>query len=145
MSFIDSFELLVERTWAGDEKAFNELYHLLHRYLRNFMGNYDAASDVAQETLILAWQKRSQVRDPSKLKNWLFSIAHNKAVDYIRREKQQITRSLDDLDDQDTSEISDYLCVARLEELPEEYLESEENKRFVRLALAQVSEECRSC
>jgi len=39
MALSEPFEALMERAFSGDGEAFDELYRLIHRYLRNFMGS----------------------------------------------------------------------------------------------------------
>jgi DNA-directed RNA polymerase specialized sigma24 family protein len=75
MAFSESFMALIEQTWGGDRKAFETLYRILHKYLSTFIGDSDAASDLAQETLIHAWKQWPKLRDVSKVKSWLYTIA----------------------------------------------------------------------
>lgn len=47
----------------------------------------DLAEDVAQDTLLKAWQALPSFRSDSPLKNWLLRIAHNTAVSALRRRR----------------------------------------------------------
>jgi RNA polymerase sigma-70 factor, ECF subfamily len=45
--------------------------------------------DLVQETLAQAFYSLSSLKDESRLESWLFRIAHNKCVDFLRRERSQ--------------------------------------------------------
>ena len=71
---------------------------LLFSYLLRLCGDRMTAEDLFQETLIKVWTGFKSYNEQSKFSSWLFSIAHNVAVDSIRKEsaKNKI-RSFDDL------------------------------------------------
>jgi RNA polymerase sigma factor (sigma-70 family) len=81
-------ERLAERTAAGDENAFAELYD------RHFQGVYDfvlrlvrdreAAADVVQATFVNAWEALRDGR-VTTVKAWLYAVAYNGAMDELRR------------------------------------------------------------
>lgn len=79
---------LVERARAGSRPAFEALvrryqrplYFLCLRYVRD----HDAASDLAQRTLIKALEKMDELRDPSIFKSWLFRIGAHLALNHLR-------------------------------------------------------------
>jgi RNA polymerase sigma factor (sigma-70 family) len=50
-------------------------------------GRVGMADDIAQETFLKAWKRLATLREPAKLKAWLTKIAHDCAVDALRREK----------------------------------------------------------
>ncbi|MES2707657.1 MAG: sigma-70 family RNA polymerase sigma factor [Verrucomicrobiota bacterium] len=50
-------------------------------------GRVGLTDDIAQETFFKAWKQIATLRDPAKLKAWLTRIAHDCAVDALRREK----------------------------------------------------------
>lgn len=47
------------------------------------------AEDVVQETMIRAWQNRSQFRGEASIKTWVLRIARNAAIDQLRRQRDQ--------------------------------------------------------
>jgi RNA polymerase sigma-70 factor (ECF subfamily) len=79
---------LVERARAGSRVSFEALvrryqkplYYLCLRYVRD----HDAASDLAQRTLIKALEKMEELRDPGIFKSWLFRIGANLALNHLR-------------------------------------------------------------
>lgn len=57
----------------------------LHRYCARMTGSLMDGEDVVQETLIEAYRKLDQFDDSRPLKPWLFRIAHNRCIDFLRR------------------------------------------------------------
>ena len=82
---------LVERVIAGDGEAFRLLverhqrpvYGLLLRMVRRPA----LAEDLAQETLIKAYRAIASFDRSRKFSSWLFKIAHNTAIDHLRRSR----------------------------------------------------------
>lgn len=60
-------------------------------------GDAGAADDAAQETFIRAWTNLSAFRPGTSLRNWLYRIAVNAALDSLRREPQVAFAGLDTL------------------------------------------------
>ena len=69
-----------------------QLYWQIHYILQN----HDDTDDVLQNTFIKAWKGIDNFKGDSALSTWLFSIARNEALTYIRQKKS--TRSIDDED-----------------------------------------------
>lgn len=86
-----SDEKLVEQYLKGDEEA---LAFLIHKYtspIYNFtaqiVGRGQNAEDITQETFIKAWKSLKRFDVNKKFKTWLFYIAKNTAIDYLRKRK----------------------------------------------------------
>ena len=62
----------------------------LHRFLRGMVGPV-AADDCLQETLLAALRAYDGLSHHKNLKGWLFTIAHRKGIDYIRKHAREIT------------------------------------------------------
>lgn len=88
---------------AGDERAFTEFVDAFHARLAQYSflmcGQREDAEEVAQETLLKVFASIDQLRDPARLKTWVFRIARNEC--YMRRRKSVFAPatelSLDDL------------------------------------------------
>lgn len=138
-----SFEDLVEQAFTMGGQPFDELYRLLYCYLR-FMGNHSDAEDVAQETMIKVWEKwQCDVQNRACLKSWVLQIAHNKAIDHLRKRHRDL--SLQRIDEPDESPLQNFLLVLNPEDIPEESIERKECKDIVWKALDTVSVIHRSC
>src|SRR5215467_13279698 len=57
----------------------------LHRYCARMTGSVMDGEDVVQEALIEAYRKLDQFDDSRPLKPWLFRIAHNRCIDFLRK------------------------------------------------------------
>jgi len=57
----------------------------LHRYCARMTGSVMDGEDVAQEALFEAYRKLDQFDESRPLKPWLFRIAHNRCIDFLRR------------------------------------------------------------
>jgi RNA polymerase sigma factor (sigma-70 family) len=89
---------LIKRALAGDQKAYKKLrikyheaiYNLIYRMIRN----KDEVEDLTQEAFIKAFTSLSSFNDEFAFSTWLYKIATNNCIDYIRRKKLQ-TFSID--------------------------------------------------
>lgn len=74
-------------------RKFEEIVNQYQRGLVNFhyrfTGNRYEAEDLAQDTFIKAYKKFSTLKEPDKLKSWLFSIARNTVIDFFRKNKNK--------------------------------------------------------
>lgn len=82
---------LVERVVAGDADAFRQL---VERYQRPVFGlllrmvrQPALAEDLAQETLIKAYRAIGTFDRNRQFSSWLFKIAHNTAIDHLRKHR----------------------------------------------------------
>jgi RNA polymerase sigma-70 factor, ECF subfamily len=57
----------------------------LHRYCARMAGNVFDGEDIVQDTLAKAYFALSEMGEPPPLRGWLFRIAHNTAMDFLRR------------------------------------------------------------
>jgi RNA polymerase sigma-70 factor, ECF subfamily len=61
----------------------------LHRYCARMTGSVFDGEDVVQETLAKAYFALGQMLQPPNLRPWLFRIAHNTAMDFLKRYERQ--------------------------------------------------------
>src|SRR6185312_4635338 len=66
------------------------LIPFLRAFARSLSGNYESADDLAQETLVKAWQSRSAFEPGTNLKAWLFTILRNQFYSDRRRAWRQV-------------------------------------------------------
>ncbi|MDT4967526.1 MAG: hypothetical protein QOJ64_2263 [Acidobacteriota bacterium] len=80
---------LVSRALAGREDSFEELVRRYQRpiaaYVYRMVGDYDAALDLTQEVFIKVYSSLSRYRSEFKFSTWIYKIAHNSAVDHLRK------------------------------------------------------------
>jgi RNA polymerase sigma factor (sigma-70 family) len=96
-------ELLAVRCQLGERGAFDELivrwHEPLWRYLRRLSNNDDVARDLAQDTWIRVFRGIARLREPAKLRPWLFGIARNVAMDRLRLQYGEGSQADIDLDE----------------------------------------------
>ena len=80
---------LVARAIRGREDGFNELVRRYQRpiaaYVYRMVGDYDSALDLTQEVFIKVYSSLERYRPEFKFSTWIYKIAHNASVDYLRR------------------------------------------------------------
>jgi RNA polymerase sigma-70 factor (ECF subfamily) len=57
----------------------------LHRFCARMTGSVTDGEDVVQDALIEAYRKLDQYDESRPMKPWLFRIAHNRSIDFLRR------------------------------------------------------------
>ncbi len=75
----------VEARYLAFLETISTLRPSLHRYCARMTGSAMDGEDVVQEALIDAYRKLDQYDDSRPLKPWLFRIAHNRSIDFLRR------------------------------------------------------------
>ena len=71
----------------------------LHRYCARLTGSVIEGEDIVQDTLARAFYALSMMPEVPPLRPWLFRIAHNAALDFLKRHSHKYTEARDDLDD----------------------------------------------
>lgn len=73
----------------GVEGGFEELVRRYQRpisaYVYRMVGNYESALDLTQEIFIKIYGSLSRYRPEFKFSTWIYKIAHNAAIDHLRR------------------------------------------------------------
>jgi RNA polymerase sigma-70 factor, ECF subfamily len=80
---------LVTRAIAGRDDSFEELVRRYQRplvsYVYRMTGNYESALDLTQEVFIKVYGSLARYRPEYKFSTWIYRIAHNTAIDHLRR------------------------------------------------------------
>src|SRR5258705_4209682 len=80
---------LVASAAKGLEGSFEELVRRYQRpisgYVYRMVGDYEAALDLTQEIFIKIYGSLSRYRPEFKFSTWIYKIAHNAAIDHLRR------------------------------------------------------------
>lgn len=80
---------LIVKAIGGREDGFEELVRRYQRpitsYVYRMLGNYDASLDVTQEIFIKVYNSMARYSSEYKFSTWVYKIAHNAAIDYLRR------------------------------------------------------------
>ncbi len=87
---------------SGDKAAFAAIYDRyadrLHDFCVGMLRDRDAAADCVQDVFVTAAMRLVQLREPDRLRSWLYAIARNEALARIRaRKREQPTEELPDM------------------------------------------------
>ena len=145
----DTDLMLVERTVAGDQKAFELLVLKYQRRIERLIGRMvrdtDLVEDIAQETFIRAYRALAQFRGEAQFYTWLYRIAVNtakKALVDLKRDplvSESALRGGGD-DDDETSAVENELTSA---ETPETVLAAKEIAAAVNSAMEALPDDLR--
>ncbi|MBG6070530.1 MULTISPECIES: RNA polymerase sigma factor RpoE [unclassified Polaromonas] len=143
----DSDALLVERTVAGDQKAFELLVIKYQRRIQRLIGrmvrDVDLVEDIAQETFIRAYRALGQFRGEAQFYTWLYRIAVNtakKALMDLKRNPTVSENAYKSDDDDETSRVENELTSP---ETPETVLASKEIAHIINQAMQDLPDELR--
>jgi len=75
----------VEARYLAFLETISTLRPSLHRYCARMTGAVMDGEDVVQEALFEAYRKLDKFDDSRPIKPWLFRIAHNRCIDFLRR------------------------------------------------------------
>jgi RNA polymerase sigma-70 factor, ECF subfamily len=129
---------LVERCRQGDLGAFDEIYRAHSRRLYGvavrMLGNPADADDMLQEIFLAAHRKLDSFRGESALGTWLYRLAVNLCLDYLRSRTGRALHLTDALDDEPALPDAGSRGLA----------ERTVTKMDLERALAQLPEGCRT-
>jgi RNA polymerase sigma factor (sigma-70 family) len=98
-----------------------KIYHLCYGYT----GDDDSANDLMQETFIKVWQNLDKFRNQALISTWIYRIAVNTCLSWLRVEKRQpkdeLTENIIENKQEEISEKNEqvsllYKCISQLEE-----------------------------
>ena len=128
--------MIVRKVLQGDVNAFEKLVteyeKAVYAIAQRMTGNPEDAADMTQETFIKAYNSLSSFRGDSKFSVWLYRIANNVCLDFLRSKNRRPTVSLSAEDD-DGEETQ--LDIADESQSPELLLESSLTRDAVRRGL----------
>ena len=144
----DSDLMLVERTVAGDQRAYGLLVAKYERRIQRLIGrmvrDVDLVEDIAKETFIRAYRALHQFRGDAQFYTWLYRIAVNTAKKSLMDMKRNpvITESAlrSGADEDETSVMENELTS---EETPETVLAAKEIAAAVNVAMEALPEDLR--
>lgn len=133
---------LVERAKNGDQDAISELYNRTYNNVyftvKALIQSEDTILDIVQDSYVKGFESLSQLQDSDKFRAWMKKIAHNKAVDYLRKAKPVMFSAMSTEEDE-VIEFED----DRPENLPEIVIDQQETTRLIKEILDSLSAEQR--
>ena len=93
---------LVKRAQRGDLQAYDELVkryqERIYATLYHMTANHEDANDLAQESFIKAYSALKSFKGGSSFYTWLYRIAVNKTINFLKQRKNKYHISLNDID-----------------------------------------------
>lgn len=133
---------LIENAKKGNQNAITELYNRTYNNVyftvKALIKSEDTILDIVQDSYVKGFKNLSQLQDPDKFRAWIKRIAHNSAVDYLRKTKPVMFSTMSTEDDAFIEFEDD-----RTENLPEVVIDQKETTRLVKEILDSLSDEQR--
>lgn len=110
--------------------AFAEVVHLyseqLYWKVRRMVLNHDDANDILQNVFIKAWNNLDEFHNKAKISTWLYRIAVNESLDFLRRQKKTAAISANE----------EPTVAAQL--LADDYFDGDHTEALLQEAIAQL-------
>jgi len=131
---------LVERARLGDQRAFSDLMERyresIHFMLLKMVHNRDDAEDLTIEAFGKAFLHLERYTPDFAFSTWLFRIAVNNAIDFIRKKKLHLV-SIDDENDESTRLVFNAMQTSAPD--PEENFMREQRVQLIRTILNELN------
>lgn len=123
---------LVSRIKKSDMLAYNTFFNQYYKsicvYINSYILDFETSRDLAQDIFYKLWNNREHFPEVDKYEAYLFKIAKNKALDYLKSKKVQ-------------SKYADFILKHHNESVSEaDALEVEEIKQIMKSELGQLSD-----
>lgn len=132
---------LISNILNNDSSAFQELVNryqpLVAKTCLGFVDNYADAEDITQEVFIEVFLSLSGYRGEAKLSTWLYRIAVNKSLNFIRQQnRHKAVKSIESFFRSDHSDKPRHIDIeAPQSDNTDQSIEREENKRILKEAI----------
>jgi RNA polymerase sigma-70 factor (ECF subfamily) len=127
---------LIKRALAGDQEAFSRLrlkyYDSIFKLISRMIHNREEIEDLTQESFMKAFMSLSSFKEEFAFSTWLYKIATNNSIDYIRKKKLQ-TFSIDKPIESEESDYSFELTDTEPE--PDQELIAAQRKKMLNDAM----------
>jgi RNA polymerase sigma-70 factor (ECF subfamily) len=107
----------------------NQYSEQLYWKIRHIVLTHDDANDVLQNVFLKAWNNLDDFQQKSKISTWLYRIAVNESLDFLRRQQAQKAMSTDD----DASGVANMLMA-------DNYFDGDETAAQLQEAIARLPE-----
>lgn len=111
----DEEEVIIAQALAGDQKAYTVLVdkhrQSIHHIIKRIVHNEEATRDLVQETFMKAFASLASYRSEYRFSTWLYKIAANSSIDFLRKKRIQalsLDRPLESGDGTMEIEVADF-------------------------------------
>ena len=129
---------LIMNTQKGETDAFNPIvskyWQRIYNLIYQRVGNRETAEDLCQEVFLKSWQALPNFKGQSAFYSWLYKIAINCSIDFLRKRNNQFVLSWEELS-QKSDEI---LEISQNQSSISQILEKKEFRNIVDKAVCQL-------
>jgi RNA polymerase sigma-70 factor (ECF subfamily) len=127
----------------GDRAAFTRLVEAYQRelfhFLVRFVGDRAAAEDIFQESFLQVHQSAAQFDAQRRFRPWLFTIAANKARDYLRSQARRSANQLQAAITPGNEDSGEFIDLLKSDEpTPEQPMEKRELQQMVQKTVMEM-------
>jgi RNA polymerase sigma-70 factor, ECF subfamily len=137
---------LVQQALAGDQEAFKALVsryqYLLFRLIYRYVGEYHEAHDVLQQVWLQLYLSLPKLYPNVHLKPWLFTVAHNRGLDFLRRKRLLSFSEVETGNEEDEGAFVN--TIPDTSPTPEELVEQRDLQQAIQRAIQTLPHTCRS-
>ena len=130
---------LVQRYLDGDKNSFSEIVDIYLKQIFNFsynlVGSRKDAEDITQDVFVKLWKILSKFDLEKSFKTWIFAIARNTCIDFLRKKKEIPFSKFDN--EEGNNFLEDTLIDNEL--TPDEVFVISENKENIEKVLLKLS------
>jgi RNA polymerase sigma-70 factor (ECF subfamily) len=123
----------------GNKDSFTEIVNryikIIYNFIYRLIGNEKVAEDLTQEVFLKAWKNIKGFDTEKSFRTWIFSIARNTAIDYLRKRKDVPISAFDTEDEENI--IENTLIDEELK--PDEIYALSENKIHIEKILNELT------
>ncbi len=88
----------IRKAIKGNKNAFGKLVELYQDHILflvyDYLGNYEEAKDAAQDVFVKALENLKSFNKKAEFKTWLYRIAINTSIDYLRKRKSMVDNQI---------------------------------------------------
>ena len=130
---------LIEKYLNGDEKSFEILIKKyltrIYNFVLSIVLDKDIANDITQDVFVKAWKNIKKFNKDKSFKTWIYTIARNTSIDFLRKKKNI---NFSDLESDDSQDVLEKIPSEEL--LPDEILEIKDLSNVLQNAINSLSE-----
>lgn len=127
MKFIDILKPNKRKKYF--EEQISIVYKELYKFIYSIIKNQNLTDDILQQTLMKAYEKFDTLQDIKKFKSWIFTIAKNESLSWIKKYNREIP----------SKDIYLELLECSSEYIPEELLITREIKEQVKASIKMLN------
>lgn len=134
---------IVTQFIKGDESSFkvifNFFYPRLYHFIREYIPNDDLAENMVQDTFLIFWNKRNNLKEDTNINAWLYTVARNNCLKKLRNDKSRKASFFST----QLNELELEMNMEALSVLDTSDLTFSEIERIIENTLAGLSPQCR--